>query len=337
MKLSALDAAYQVLKASGKPMEIRELTRQILEQGLWETKGKTPWDTVAAQMYTELNRLGAKSRFVKAGKGQVWGAAGVVSAYKAGPKPKMAKDSTPKMTFLNAAEYVLKSQSKKAPMHYEAITKIALEKHLLATSGKTPDATMGAQIYEDIKRSRRKGELPRFDLCKGMVSLTAWQKTGINLHIDQHRKDIGKQIRAKLQKMSPERFEQFAAAFLTGLGIENVKTTRLVGDKGVDARGTMIFAGAIKTKMAVQVKRWKYNVGAPIVRELRGSITTEERGMIITLGDFAAGAKAEAEAPGKAPIALLNGERMIDLMLENRIGVKPEEATLFEIDDEFFA
>ena len=50
-----------------------------------------------------------------------------------------------------------------------------------------------------------------------------------------------------------------------------------------------------------------------------------------------AGAKAEAEAPGKAPIALLNGERMIDLMLENRIGVKPEEATLFEIDDEFFA
>ena len=56
MKLSALDAAYQVLKASGKPMEIRELTRRILEQGLWETKGKTPWDTVAAQMYTELNR-----------------------------------------------------------------------------------------------------------------------------------------------------------------------------------------------------------------------------------------------------------------------------------------
>ena len=46
---------------------------------------------------------------------------------------------------------------------------------------------------------------------------------------------------------------------------------------------------------------------------------------------------AEAEVPGKAPIALLNGERMIDLMLENRIGVKPEEATLFEIDDEFFA
>ena len=55
----------------------------------------------------------------------------------------------------------------------------------------------------------------------------------------------------------------------------------------------------------------------------------DARGTVIFAG-------AEAEAPGKAPIALLNGERMIDLMLEHRIGVKPEEATLFEIDDEFF-
>ena len=39
----------------------------------------------------------------------------------------------------------------KEPLHYEEITKRALEKNLIETSGKTPEETMNSQISTDIK------------------------------------------------------------------------------------------------------------------------------------------------------------------------------------------
>ncbi len=46
----------------------------------------------------------------------------------------------------------------KEPLHYEEITKRALEQNLIETSGATPEATMNAQISVDIKN--KKGESP---------------------------------------------------------------------------------------------------------------------------------------------------------------------------------
>jgi hypothetical protein len=33
---------------------------------------------------------------------------------------------------------------------------------------------------------------------------------------------------------------------------------------------------------------------------------------------------------------LINGEKLLDLLIENRIGVKPRAAELYEVDDAFF-
>lgn len=54
--------------------------------------------------------------------------------------------------------YKILSESDK-PLHSKKITKIALTRGLLATEGKTPEATMNAQILRDIGS---KGELSRF-------------------------------------------------------------------------------------------------------------------------------------------------------------------------------
>ena len=51
--------------------------------------------------------------------------------------------------FKNAAIEVLKDAKK--PLHYKEITRLALEKGLLETNGKTPEASMNAQLTMDIK------------------------------------------------------------------------------------------------------------------------------------------------------------------------------------------
>lgn len=57
-------------------------------------------------------------------------------------------------SFVQAAIEVLRNA--KSPLTPKEITDIALRNNLLKTSGKTPVATMGAQIYMDIKRKGHK-------------------------------------------------------------------------------------------------------------------------------------------------------------------------------------
>ena len=61
------------------------------------------------------------------------------------------------------------------------------------------------------------------------------------------------------------------------------------GDGGIDVRGTLVVGDVIRTRMAVQVKRWKRNVQAPTVQQVRGSLGTHEQGLIVTTSDFRQG------------------------------------------------
>jgi restriction system protein len=83
--------------------------------------------------------------------------------------------------------------------------------------------------------------------------------------------------------------------------------------------------------MAVQVKRWKDNVHAPTVQQVRGSLGTHEQGLIITTGAFSLGARKEAVRADAAPVGLMNGQQLINLLLEHEIGVQKTSLDLFEL------
>ena len=60
-------------------------------------------------------------------------------------------------------------------------------------------------------------------------------------------------------------------------------------------QGVPVVGEVIRTKMAVQVKKWgKQNVQAPHVQQVRGSLVAHEQGLIITTSDFSKGAREEA-------------------------------------------
>ncbi len=86
------------------------------------------------------------------------------------------------------------------------------------------------------------------------------------------------------------------------------------------------------TKLAVQVKRWKTNVQAPTVQQVRGSLGAREQGLIITTSDYSTGARREAERAEATPIGLMDGEQLVALLVEHQIGASLTELKLVELD-----
>jgi hypothetical protein len=70
MAYSFLDLAYDVLKQSQKPLIYQEIWQQGKDKGLTDkikTSGKTPWQSLGAQLYVEV-RDNEASKFIKVGK-----------------------------------------------------------------------------------------------------------------------------------------------------------------------------------------------------------------------------------------------------------------------------
>jgi len=68
-KVSGLDAAYEVLKASGEPMSSQAIVDAMFAKGLWKTNGKTPAATIYSAMIREIDDKPGESRFTKTGRG----------------------------------------------------------------------------------------------------------------------------------------------------------------------------------------------------------------------------------------------------------------------------
>jgi restriction system protein len=77
------------------------------------------------------------------------------------------------MTFLDAAHEILKQADQ--PLHYREIARRALELGLIESKGKTPEATMNAQLATNIKRVAGSGPpSPFVRIGRGIFGLREW-------------------------------------------------------------------------------------------------------------------------------------------------------------------
>jgi len=250
------------------------------------------------------------------------------------PSLKPSSASAAPLSFSDATEKVLEQFGGKKPMHYRAITTKALELGLIRTEGQTPEATLYAQILTEIARMTRRGDTPRFvKHGQGFVGLSRWMGSGLAFQIEQHNDAVRKKLLTQLGKMDPVEFEALAGRLLIAIGFADVEITSRSNDGGIDVRGTLIVGDVIRTRMAVQVKRWKHNVQAPEVQRVRGSLGPHEHGLIITTSDFSSGARDEAERANAVPIALMNGKQLVALLIEHDIGVHRTSYNLIELGE----
>jgi restriction system protein len=159
--MSVKDAAIQVLQDAGGALTAQEIAERVLAGGLWQTSGKTPHATVAAALYTDIKRHGGGSAFTQPGPNTFALRNGVATP---GPASTPTTTTTPaaQYSFTDAAEKVLEQFGDKKPMHYRLITQKALSLGWIVTEGRTPEATMYAQILTEVKRYQRRGEQARF-------------------------------------------------------------------------------------------------------------------------------------------------------------------------------
>ncbi len=334
--MTVLEIAEKVLAEAGEPLHYREIAQRMISQGLWRPDGQRPWATVISVITVDIKERGGESSFRRVARG-VYALNDQFPAGQPAPAPAQQppKDAAKAMPFLDAAERILKQYGGGKPMHYRAVTKKALELGIIATTGQTPEATMYAQVFGEIQRKTKRGEQPRFALVgKGYVALTEWTADGLAGQIQQHNREVRGQLLQRLREMKPVEFEALIGRLLTAIGFDSVVVTPAGGDGGIDVRGTLVVGDVVRIQMAVQVKRWKHNVQAPTVQQVRGSLGAHEQGLIITTGDFSQGARVEAQHPHKAPVALMKGEQLVDLMVENDIGVRRARHDLIELGEE---
>lgn len=237
------------------------------------------------------------------------------------------------MTYLEAAYTILKAAGQ--PLHYEEITRLALEQQLITSQGQTPAATMGYRLYTDTLQ-----EGSRFVRAKGRgeFGLAEWRPQGIDAHIAKINTTTRQQLRDLVLRMPPDRFEALIRELLIRMGFDEntVKVTPPSNDGGIDVMGVYRAAGLTEVSAAVQVKRWKNNVGPTTVTQLRGSLQVHQQGIIITTSDFTRSARAEAAAANKTRIGLINGDELIDLLVKHQVGVAKRTLEVTALDDEYW-
>ena len=162
----------------------------------------------------------------------------------------------------------------------------------------------------------------------------------INIKNDEEEyPDENKPWRTKLstilQEMDPYAFERLCQRVLRESGFEDVKVTRKSNDGGIDGTGKLIIQGLISFNIAFQCKRYKEKVSSVEIRNFRGSMDSNiEKGIFITTGIYTEDAKKEANASGKKKIDLVDGEKFIDILISNKLGV--EEIKYYKVHKAFF-
>jgi restriction system protein len=341
------DAVCTVLEQAGEPLHTKDITKRILEGGLWHSEGKTPDQTVAARLYSEAKKEGSAARVVQTGKGTFALNADFAGAVAATPdsQPAGAKaTSAPseaaavgtavvkkRLSFVDAAEDVLRRYGHGQPMHYRDITAKVLDEGLVKTSGKTPEATLYAQVITENARAEKQGRQPRFIRHgKGLVSLTESLEPGVQHEIAKHNAAAEEEMLNQLRELDPREFEQLVGHLLRALGIRDVEVTAYHGDKGVDVTGAYDLAPGMNVSIAVQAKRQGNNVGRPVVQSLNGSLKPRQQGLIITTAGFATSARVEAAREDKPLIWLIDGPQFVKLLVANDLGARRVPVELVE-------
>ena len=210
-------------------------------------------------------------------------------------------------------------------MHYLNITDKALKQGWLKTFGKTPEATMNAQLVTELKRAKASGDPERFvRTSPGYYSLAKSIGTGLPYQISKHNQQVRKKLLSQIMDLTAEQFEELVGQLLAEMRFDSIEVTKKDGgDGGIDFYGTLLISNVIRIKMAVQAKCLKeHNIHRPIVQQVRGSLGVHEQGLIITTSDFSPGAVKEANQPNKTPVGLMNDKQLVALLMEYSIGVR---------------
>ncbi len=139
-----------------------------------------------------------------------------------------------------------------------------------------------------------------------------------------------------LGAMPPEAFERLSQRLLREAGFTKVEVRGKSGDGGIDGVG-VLRVNLVSFQVYFQCKRWKGSVRSKDIRDFRGALQGRaDKGLFITTGHFTSQTSDEATRDGAIAIDLIDGDRLCDLLKENRLGVETEMIESVRIQSDWF-
>jgi len=153
---------------------------------------------------------------------------------------------------------------------------------------------------------------------------------------DENSTGYREEVLEILRTMTPSAFERFCKRLLRESGFQDVRVTGGTGDEGIDGIGILQVNSFVSFKVLFQCKRYRKSVTAGHVRDFRGAMMGRaDKGIILTTGTFTADAQREAVRDGVPAIELVEGTRVVSMLEEFSLGLKPVRT--FRVEREFFA
>lgn len=155
------------------------------------------------------------------------------------------------------------------------------------------------------------------------------------IEAQQQSELVREELRELLLEMDAYAFEHLVKRLLEEMDYQTVEVTKMSGDGGVDVIAEIEF-GITSVTEVVQAKRHRRTIQRKDLDALRGSLHRfgAVRGTIITTSGFSKGTVAAAFEAGVAPITLVDGDKLIDLLTKHGIGVRKRMIEILAIDAE---
>lgn len=256
-KITIVQAIAQVMRMAGKPLEVSDIYKEIINKNLYKFKADDPIHIVRGQIRRHCEGLDFPSA-----------------------------SSTKHFVITKDGKYWLKD----VPWEY---------------TNKVESENLENLEIENIKAHEE-------DLIKEI-------KTNYEKYLEKFKARVLRQI----AMFSPNEFEAFSRKILEVFGFQNIITTDKYEDGGIKGYGDFELSGIDFLQYAFQVKRSNNETIKPSdINEFRGSIDGEFRqGMFFATSEFTDKAKEIAGKRGAIPIALVDGSRMVDRMIAQRLGI----------------
>ena len=152
------------------------------------------------------------------------------------------------------------------------------------------------------------------------------------------RTSTATELLENLLRVSPLRFEVIVLDVLHGLGYgisrHDLQRVGGSGDGGIDGVISLDKLGL--EKVYVQAKRWQNTVGRPELQAFYGALAGQKakRGVFITTSGFTA--QAVEFAKSVEGIVLIDGTRLVHLMMDTEVGVTSRILKVPTLDTDYF-
>lgn len=146
----------------------------------------------------------------------------------------------------------------------------------------------------------------------------------------QYTDEFKAKILKQLKSLNPYDFELFCKNLLGKYGFHNLTVTKKSRDGGIDGHGKLKI-GLAFMNVAFQCKRWDIGkVSRKEIDAFRGAVQGEyEQGLFFTTSSFSKEAENSSIKSGAVPIILIDGNMIVDFMIDKHFGIEHEELPIY--------